>query len=108
MDKAKRAAQVVQNRGGWSSGRTDAIMNWPDWSQLKLMAWWRRGRVKARNMEKKQKATRSQQTEGMVGPRGQRRLVADLWGRVRRRVSVEGAREEKTCRGIGDGADEPG
>ena len=106
IEEATRAAQEVQNRGGWESGRRDPTQCWTHWPLSRLLSWWTE-RVKARNKElKKQRAKRDKQTGGMGGSRGHRK-IEDLWRRMWG-VHDEGVEEEKKCRGVGDGADEPG
>ena len=57
--------------------------------------------MKARNKELKR-----QQQAKRAGSRGHTK-IEDLWRRMRG-GHAEGVGEEKKCRGIGDGADEPG
>ena len=62
--------------------------------------------MKARDKEmKKQQADRAKRARGTGGGRGHS-TIEDMWRRMRG-VHAEGVGEEK-CRGIGDGADEPG
>ena len=73
-------------------------------SLTKLLAWWKK-RVQARNKElKKQRAKKGK--GGMGGSRGHRK-IEDLW-RNMWGMHDKGAEEEKKCRGVGDGADDPG
>ena len=102
IEEATRAAQEVQNRGGWKY----PILDWTYWSLSKLLLRWKE-RVEARNKElKKQQAKRDKRAGGMGGARGHRK-IEDLSRRMRG-VHAEGVGEKKKCRGsIGDGADEP-
>ena len=106
IEEASRVAQEVQNRGGWKSGRRDPILDWTHWSLTKLLAWWKK-RVQARNKElKKQRAKNGKRTGGRGGTRGQRK-IEELWGRMRGTHDT-GVVGGKKCRGVGDGADDPG
>ena len=106
IEEVSRAAQEVKNRGGWQSGRRDPILDWSHWSLTKLLAWWKK-RVQARNKElKKQRANKGKRTGGMGGSSGQRK-IEELWGRMRG-MHVKGVEGGKKCRGVGDGADDPG
>ena len=106
IEEVSRAAQEVKNRGGWQSGRRDPILDWTHWSLTKLLAWWRK-RVQARNKErKKHRVKEGKRTGGMGGSSGQRK-IEELWGRMRGRHD-KGVEGEKKCRGVGDGADDPG